>query len=144
MKGFSPLTRLRDGEFPSRLRKSCGIFFSTKLKNAESESERFGFCVENARLAFAINQGQNVSYWHEEPLEIDAVFEGSWGKWAVEVKTRKFNAQSLKGLFEFSRRNPAFTPLVISAAGDEETARRHGLLSISREDFLVSGPPAVG
>jgi predicted AAA+ superfamily ATPase len=108
------------------------------------ELERFGFWVENACLAFAINQGQNVSYWREEPLEIDAVFEGSWGKWAVEVKTGKFDAQSLKGLFEFSRRNPAFTPLVISAPGNEETACRHGLAGISWEDFLVSGPPQAG
>lgn len=105
------------------------------------EPERFGAWVENACLAFAINQGQGVSYWREEPLEIDGVFEGSWGKWAVEVKTGKFDSQSLKGLFEFSRRNQAFTPLVISAAGDEESARRHGLLSISWEDFLFSGPP---
>jgi hypothetical protein len=108
------------------------------------EPERFGFWVENACLAFAINQGQSVSYWREEPLEIDAVFEGSWGKWAVEVKTGQFQAQALKGLFEFSRRNPAFTPLVISAPGDEEIARRHGLLGISWEDFLVSGPPVAG
>ena len=108
------------------------------------EPERFGFWVENACLAFAINQGQSVSYWREEPLEIDAVFEGSWGKWAVEVKTGQFNAQALRGLLEFSRRNPAFTPLVISAPGDEEIARRHGLLSISWEDFLVSGPPQAG
>jgi uncharacterized protein len=108
------------------------------------EPERFGSWVENACLAFAINQGQNVSYWREEPLEIDGVLEGGWGKWAVEVKTGKFDAQSLKGLFEFSRRNPAFTPLVITAAGREEDARRHGLLSISWEDFLLTGPPQVG
>jgi len=108
------------------------------------DPERFGFWVENACLAFAVNQGQSVSYWREEPLEIDGVFEGNWGKWAVEVKTGKFDAQSLKGLFEFSRRNPAFTPLVISAAGNEGTARRHGLLSISWEDFLLLGPPQAG
>jgi hypothetical protein len=108
------------------------------------EPERFGSWVENACLAFAINQGQSVSYWREEPLELDAVFEGSWGKWAVEVKTGQFNAQALRGLLEFSRRNPAFTPLVISAPGDEDIARRHGLLSISWEDFLVSGPPQAG
>jgi len=105
------------------------------------EPERFGFWVENACLAFGVNQGQRVTYWREEPLEIDAVFEGSWGEWAIEVKTGRFDAQSLKGLLEFCRRNPKFTPLVISAPGDEEIARRHGIRSVSWEDFLVSGPP---
>jgi predicted AAA+ superfamily ATPase len=105
------------------------------------EPERFGFWVENACLAFGVNQGQRVTYWREEPLEIDAVFEGSWGQWAIEVKTGRFDAQSLKGLLEFCRRNPKFTPLVISAPGDEEIARRHGIRGVSWEDFLVSGPP---
>ncbi len=104
------------------------------------EPERFGVWVENACLAFAINQGQQVWYWREEPLEIDAVFDGSWGKWAVEVKTGRFDAAALRGLLEFCRRNPDFKPLVISAPGEEENARRHGIASVSWEDFLFSGP----
>jgi hypothetical protein len=67
----------------------------------------------------------------------------SWvelGKWAVEVKTGGFDAQALRGLLEFCRRNPAFTPLVICAPGEEEIARRHVVLSVSWEDFLISGP----
>jgi hypothetical protein len=106
------------------------------------EPERFGFWVENACLAFGLSQGQRVTYWREEPLEIDAVFEGSWGNWAIEVKTGKFDAQSLQGLFEFCRRYPKFTPLVISAPGNEEIARRHGIAGVSWENFLVSGPPS--
>jgi uncharacterized protein len=104
------------------------------------ESERFGRWVENACLALAINQGQQVTYWREEPLELDAVFQGSWGKWAVEVKTSRFGAHDLRGLLEFSRRNPAFTPLVITAPGDEDAALRHGIRGLSWEDFLVCGP----
>ena len=104
------------------------------------EPDRFGIWVENACIAFAINQGQQVSYWREEPLEVDAVFDGSWGKWAVEVKTGRFDIGALRGLLEFCRRHPAFKPLVISAPGDEEVARRHGIASISWEDFLVRGP----
>ena len=50
----------------------------------EREPARFGQWVENACLAFAFNQGQQVTYWREEPLEIDGVLEGSWGNWAVE------------------------------------------------------------
>jgi hypothetical protein len=105
------------------------------------EPARFGFWVENACLAFGVNQGQRVTYWREEPFEIDAVFEGSWGEWAAEVKIGHFDARSLNGLLEFCRRNPKFTPLVICAPGDEEIARRHGIRGVSWEDFLVSGPP---
>jgi hypothetical protein len=105
------------------------------------DPERFGLWVENACLAFAINQGQQVMYWREEPIEVDAVFDGSWGKWAVEVKTGKFDVHALRGLLEFSRRHPAFKPLVVCAPGSEETTRRHGIQSISWEDFLIAGPP---
>jgi predicted AAA+ superfamily ATPase len=104
------------------------------------EPERFGFWVENACLAFAVNQGQHVSYWREEPLEIDAVLEGNWGKWAVEIKTGRFDGQALRGLLEFCRRNPAFRPLVVCAPGNEEAARRHNIDSVSWETFLISGP----
>jgi predicted AAA+ superfamily ATPase len=107
----------------------------------EREPERFGWWVENACLAFAANQGQQVTYWREEPLEIDGVFEGNWGKWAIEVKTGRFEVHALRGLLEFCRRYPAFSPLVITAPGDEEIGRRHGIQSISWEDFLISGPP---
>jgi predicted AAA+ superfamily ATPase len=109
----------------------------------EREPARFGQWVENACLAFAFNQGQQVTYWREEPLEIDGIFEGSWGNWAVEVKTGRFGGQDLRGLLEFCRRYPAFTPLVIAAPGDEETARRFGIQSISWVDFLFSGPPKL-
>ncbi len=105
------------------------------------EPERFGLWTENACLAFAVNQGQRVTYWREEPLEVDAVFEGSWGNWAVEVKTSGFGSHELKGLLEFCRRNPKFRPLVITAPGDEPIARRHSILAISWREFLVSGPP---
>jgi len=108
-----------------------------------AEPERFGLWLENACLAFAINQGQQVWYWREEPLEIDAVLDGSWGKWAVEVKSGKFDVHALRGLLEFCRRNPAFRPLVISRPGDQEIAGRHGIESISWEDFLLGGPPKV-
>jgi len=106
------------------------------------EPERFGFWVENACLAFAVNQGQRVTYWREEPWEVDAVFEGSWGGRAVEVKTGPFDLQRLKGLLEFCRRHPKFQPLVITAPGQEVTARRHGLSALNWKEFLMSGPPS--
>jgi predicted AAA+ superfamily ATPase len=108
--------------------------------NPSKEPARFGAWVENACLAFAVNKGQSVTYWREEPLEIDAVLEGSWGNWAVEVKTGSFDVHALKGLLEFCRRNPEFTPLVITAAGSESEPRRHGICSVSWEEFLIAGP----
>ena len=106
------------------------------------EPARFGMWTENACLAFAVNQGQRVTYWREEPLELDAIFQGSWGDWAVEVKTGSFNSQQLKGLLEFCRRNPQFRPLVITSPGNELLARRHGLSAVNWKDFLMLGPPA--
>jgi uncharacterized protein len=106
------------------------------------EPPRFGAWVENACLAFAVNQGQRVMYWREEPLEIDAVFEGSWGNWAVEIKTGSFDIHALKGLLEFNRRNPKSTPLLITSPGAESVPRRYGIRSVSWEKFLASGPPS--
>lgn len=113
------------------------------LPNPAREPGRFGLWVENACLAFAINQSQRVTYWREEPLEVDAIFEGDWGHWAVEVKTQRFDFHELKGLLEFCRRNGKFLPLVITAAGHEQIARNHRLPAISWQEFLLSGPPSA-
>lgn len=108
---------------------------------AGRDTARFGAWVENACLASAINQGQRVTYWREEPLEVDAVLEGAWGSWVVEVKSSRFDSRDLAGLLEFSKRHPAFRPLVITRPGDEDLARRFGLAAISWSDFLATGPP---
>lgn len=105
------------------------------------EPARFGVWVENACLAFAWNSGQRVRYWREEPLEVDGVIEGSWGSWAVEIKTGPFESADLRGLLEFCRRYPHYQPLVITAAGDEALATRLGISAMSWADFLLSGPP---
>ncbi|MBI1873695.1 MAG: ATP-binding protein [Acidobacteria bacterium] len=107
------------------------------------QADRLGAWIENACLASAINQGQRVTYWREEPLEVDAVIEGSWGSWAVEVKSGRFESRDLGGLMEFSRRHPAFRPLVITRPGDEATALRFGLDAISWIDFLGAGPSST-
>jgi hypothetical protein len=97
--------------------------------------------VENACLAFAWNAGQQVRYWREEPLEVDGIFDGSWGSWAVEVKTGSFAPVELQGLLEFCRRYPRYQPLVITAPGEETVASRIGVTAINWPDFLLSGPP---
>jgi predicted AAA+ superfamily ATPase len=101
---------------------------------------RFGAWLENACLATAVNRGQRVTYWREEPLEVDGVIEGSWGRWALEVKSSRFESRDLSGLFEFTKRNPAFKPLVVTRPGDEGLARRFGARAMSWVDFLATGP----
>lgn len=98
---------------------------------------RFGAWVENACLAHAWNSGQRVSYWREEPLEVDGILEGSWGKWAIEVKAGTFSAADLKGLAELTRRNPSFRPLVVCDANGRTVAARAGFEAMSWTDFLL-------
>lgn len=105
--------------------------------------ERWGRLVENACLAFAVNRGQTVHYWREDPLEVDAVIEGTWGKWAVEIKTGTFTSSDLAGLLEFSRRYPQYQPLVVCDASVLGAAARIGVKAISWQQFLWSGVEAV-
>jgi uncharacterized protein len=109
----------------------------------DSDPARFGAWVENACLAHAWNAGQNVSYWREEPFEVDGILEGSWGSWAVEVKTGSFQMTDLKSLLEFVRRNPRFRPLVICGSADRPAAERAGVDSTTWQEFLIGGPPGL-
>jgi hypothetical protein len=110
----------------------------------DPEPARLGLWVENACLAHAWNAGQRVSYWREEPLEVDGIIEGSWGSWAVEVKTGRFQMSDLKGLLEFTRRHPPFRPLVLCDRADLPTAARAGVEAITWQEFLLGGPPGSG
>ncbi len=106
-----------------------------------SDPKRFGAWVENACLAHAWNEGQRVSYWREEPLEIDGILEGTWGSWAVEVKTGAVAVADLQGLAEFTRRHPRFGALLICGEEGKAVAERAGLRAIHWREFLLSGPP---
>ena len=146
LEKYTALALRRRSSPPKLITLNNGLLTAMHPEGApdpKKEASRFGLWVENACLAFAINQGQRVTYWREEPLEVDAVLEGSWGNWAVEVKTGRFTGQELHGLLEFCRRHPSFRPLVITASGNEETARRHDVDAISWEDFLYLGPPEM-
>jgi uncharacterized protein len=111
------------------------------ITDATSDPARFGTWVENACLAHAWNSGQTVSYWREEPIEVDGIFEGSWGSWAVEIKTGRFQLGDLGGLLEFVRRHPGFRPLVICGESGRAVAERASLSAITWQEFLLDGPP---
>jgi hypothetical protein len=104
---------------------------------------RFGAWVENACLAYAWNAGQRVAYWREEPLEVDGVLDGSWGRWAVEVKTGAVSSADLRGLLEFTRRFPEYRPLLIGDTASRPTPDRIGIPAIAWRTFLLSGPPVA-
>jgi predicted AAA+ superfamily ATPase len=105
-----------------------------------ADRERFGALVENACLAHAWNRGQRVHYWREEPLEVDGVIEGSWGRWVVEVKTGSVRASELAGLLEFHRRYPGFVPLLVGEEGARAAAEAVGVRFRRWEQFLLDGP----
>ena len=67
----------------------------------------------------------------------------SWGKWAIEVKTGKFQSKDLIGLLEFARRHPAFKPLVVCSASGRATAERAEIPATTWHEFLLGGPPGV-
>ena len=109
------------------------------IPDVTGDPARFGAWVENACLAFAFNSGQRVTYWREAPLEVDGVIEGSWGSWAIEVKTGKLQMTDLKGLLEFTRRHPSFKPLLICDKTGRIAAERAGIRSIDWRQFLCDG-----
>ncbi len=106
-----------------------------------TDPRRFGAWVENACLAHAWNAGQRVSYWREEPLEVDAVLDGSWGSWAIEVKTGAISSGDLRGLAEFTRRHAGYRPLVLCDEDGRSAVERAGLPAMTWSEFLLGGPP---
>jgi len=54
-----------------------------------------------------------VSYWREEPLEVDGVLEGSWGSWVVS---------STRALWRW-----------VAHAGGTRRAHRHGMARLPPE-----------
>ena len=106
----------------------------------KTDPERWGRWVENACIALAWNAGQQIWYWREEPHEVDFISHGSWGRFAVEIKTGTYTSRDLAGLLEFQRRFPDVDPLVLCDPGQESPALQLGLPVQSWKDFLFSGP----
>jgi len=107
----------------------------------EGDPARWGRWVENACIAHAWNAGQTVRYWRAAPLEVDMTITGSWGRWAVEVKTGRYATSELAGLLELCRRRRELAPLVLCDPGREAPARQAGAEVITWQEYLLHGPP---
>ena len=83
------------------------------IPDRDSEPARFGAWAENACLSHAWNVGQQVSYWREKLLEVDAVLEALWGGRAIELNTGTIGKAVLRGLAELAVRNRDYQPLVL-------------------------------
>ncbi|MFN2114122.1 MAG: ATP-binding protein [Anaerolineae bacterium] len=105
----------------------------------ELNPERWGRWLENACMGAAWNAGQSIYYWRQEPLEVDLVTTGSWGRWAVEVKTGRLSLRSFAGVLEFCRRNPGFRPAVVCDPGQESIGEEAGVRSITWPMYLNEG-----
>lgn len=100
--------------------------------------------VENACIALAWNAGQCVSYWRQEPCEVDLVSTGSWGPWAIEIKTGRVATRDLAGLLRFVGLHRQFRPLLVHAPGRDPSSVVAGtaIATCSWQEFLLQGPPA--
>jgi predicted AAA+ superfamily ATPase len=110
----------------------------------EHDPGRWGAWVENACVAFAWSAGQQVSYWREEPHEVDMVTDGDWGKWVIEIKTGSFGAPDVRGLAAFTQRFKGYQPLILCDANQVHAASRLGLPAMSWMRFLLDGPAGAG
>lgn len=119
----------------------CAAYDPRGIPTRESDPQRFGFWIENACLAHLWNSGRNLMYWREEPYEVDAIVNDEKSKWAIEVKTGPYSSQDLKGLLEFTSRYPNFKPLVVCDEGQETTAARLGVETVSWREFLLKPVP---
>lgn len=137
------LKEVRRRSSPRKLVLLNNAFLAASLASDPPSEDRggelWGRWVENACLSFAISSGQNVSYWREEPREVDAVLDGSWGKWVIEVKTGEYGSRDLAGLLEFASRFPDYRPVVICDNRHTEPARRIGVDVRTWPDFLWNG-----
>ncbi len=111
---------------------------------AVESSPALGRQIENACIAHAWNAGQKVTYWREEPYEVDLVSSGSWGDWVIEIKAGRIRARDLAGLLRFAGRHRQFRPLLVHAPGLEPSAVVAGtpVLTLDWRRFLLEGPPA--
>ncbi|MBN1982202.1 MAG: ATP-binding protein, partial [Chitinivibrionales bacterium] len=89
-----------------------------------------------------INCGQQVYYWRKEPLEIDLVLDGSWGKFAVEIKSGEWSLPDLRGLSEFCTIYPKFQPLLVCDEKQIDRGRNTTIPVMSWKKWLLTNNQA--
>ena len=142
LKKYSPrLSRRRAAPPKLVVLNNAVLAVADPTLDLDSDPLRHGAWVENACLAHAYNSGQEVLYWREEPHSVDGVLQGSWGDWAIDVKTGRVEAEHLRGLAEFTSRWPKFKPLLLCDERKSTAAERAGIESESWREFLLDGPP---
>lgn len=114
-----------------------GAFLPQDLPTAQSDPALWDRWVENACLAHAWNADQKVSYWRTEPLEVDGVLDGSWGKWALEIKTSPVAASDLAGILHFCRLHPTYRPLLLCEPKHANAAERAGVPWLDWREYLA-------
>jgi uncharacterized protein len=142
LRKYSTREIRRRASSPKVVPLSNGFLAATSMGEPpmpDTDSINWGRWVENACLAFAVSEQQTVQYWREEPLEVDAVISGSWGKWAVEVKTGEYTSRDIVGVMEFCRRNPEYNPLVLCDEDHVNTAGKVGIKAIDWKEYLWAG-----
>jgi predicted AAA+ superfamily ATPase len=137
---FSPRVHRRRAAPPKLVMLDNALLSATAFA-PDAGTPRFGAWVENACLAHAVNAGQRVTYWREEPFEVDAIIEGSWGTWAIEVTTGVAGPAHVRGLAEFTRRHPQYRPLLVVDPG-RPAAAALGVPALTWVEFLLDGPAA--
>ena len=100
-----------------------------------------GRWIENACIAFAWNAGQSITYWRQEPYEVDLVIHGDWGRWAIEIKTGRVAVRDLAGLLRFAELHRGFRPLLLGEPGARAVAEAAGVQFLPWREFLLTGPP---
>ena len=67
------------------------------------------------------------------------ILNGSWGHWAVEIKTGSYGNRDLAGVLEFCRRYADFNPLILCEPGYETVAQHAGIAAVAWSSFLLNG-----
>lgn len=108
-----------------------------KVPDPELDPDRWGYWVENACLARAINDGLGVHFWREEPWEVDAVVVADGEIYLLEVKTGRYSAEDLRALGHAAKKFPDCRPLVLCDPGCERIAQAAGFEASSWVNFLI-------
>ena len=127
------LRRLRGIDCPARQQVGYGAVVTGQL--AQIAVEQVGSAVSDPGDLF----GVLLLRRHLKPLEVDAVTEGSWGAWAIEIKTGS-QETSIDDVYTGGDANRGGST-AIRAAGDGQAAAREiaGTIPFSADEIRSLG-----